>query len=87
MAIINNLHYAIRSESLQLQVKKCPIDGQQWAHENALLATIRQRLQQLVIVHSIQTHTWCRKRGCKTVMRSGTTNKISGNNKQSALCH
>jgi hypothetical protein len=27
VATINNPQYAIKSESLQLQVKKCPIDG------------------------------------------------------------
>jgi hypothetical protein len=27
VATINNPQYAIESESLQLQVKKCPIDG------------------------------------------------------------
>jgi hypothetical protein len=54
VATTNNPQYANKSESLRLQVKKIPIDGNSWAHHNALLATIRRKLQSSVIVHPIQ---------------------------------
>jgi hypothetical protein len=56
---------------------------------NALLATIKQRLWQLVIVHSTQTYHMVSQRGFKTPTCGGMTNKTTptNNNKQSTLYH
>jgi hypothetical protein len=87
VATTNNAQYATKSESLQLRVKKW------WAtHGHATMHYLQQLNEScnhhLLFIQS-KHHTWCFKRGYKTLMCDGTINKTtpSGNNKQFALYH